>query len=320
MPVPPLDGFRIPLSDVWQMSSPSDAGDVVYRNTLVGGNPMPSWHIRPWKTQRITIIKYELLRYDGAAHKYMMIGNNYVGDPKLWLDPLNNYSANAYPYGYGDTFPAIGESGGLDYIDVHGASAAAGAAMQWWLTFHYLVHDDVAIAKCPVFSAGFDQNDGESSSYQNYTVVQRIEPSAITVPSFTITQARAVWEPIKAAGLSVRTAYIGHGNSTAGDYNFVGSPVQLLFGGGAAGNMSNPGTLLCSDYTTGFVWNKTSPILVAYDINAASQNCFKVRTSHSGASAYWKNALEASSTSKSGYTTAASAVLGIARIDMDGFA
>lgn len=144
----PQAGFKVPLTESWDMDATCHGGDMVYDWTITGGSPMPSWHVAPWRDKRITIVGYELLRtlIDGFPiannpHDFFMVGNNLTPDPMLWLAANELHRREIYPYGYGHPFPAKFEALPSNYIDLHGR-CFGGGRVRMKLTLHYIVNDD----------------------------------------------------------------------------------------------------------------------------------------------------------------------------------
>lgn len=135
--VPCPAGFQPVFSQTWLLQGPADSNDLVMRWNVSGGFPMADSFIRPWLDKRIGIVGYELMQMSPHAHVWWMIGNNIIGDPKLWISPTENIKRVFYPHGYCDPVPKKTEAATTDYIDVHGA-ALGGGTVQMWLTLHYI--------------------------------------------------------------------------------------------------------------------------------------------------------------------------------------
>lgn len=157
------------------------------------------------------------------------------------------------------------------------------------------------------------------TGWNGYTMVQRFEIAALTLPSGSISHMRITFEAANITeGLTITNAYIGHAAGAGDAYDFASAPVQLLFGGSASVTLAIGATEV-SDWAS-FVYNKTSPLLIAFYVGTAVDS-LRARVALSNLTGYYRAATnEAGTVNKTaGYTAEAGVLNGINMIESDGF-
>ena len=158
--------------------------------------------------------------------------------------------------------------------------------------------------------------DADSSGWNGYTLVMRFETALLTMPSGSITQVRFKFEGGAAEGMDISSAYVGHAAGTGDAYDFAATPVQLLWAGSGSKSIG-AGATATTDWAS-FAYNKTSALLVALYSGAAADT-FRKRDSVTNATLYYKNANEPATVDKTGYSSSATTLIGINKIEADGF-
>lgn len=161
--------------------------------------------------------------------------------------------------------------------------------------------------------------NADNASLNGNTFVILFSVAELTLPAGSITQMRVTFEAASASeGLIVTDAYVGHRAGAGDAYDFAATPVQLLFSGVANVSIGIGGTAT-SDLAS-FAYDKTSDLLVAYYVGGGTgQDSARERTSVSGVNRYVKAANDAATVDKTGYALTAGNLLGINKIETDGF-
>lgn len=159
--------------------------------------------------------------------------------------------------------------------------------------------------------------DTDGGGFNGYTVVQRLTPTALTLPTDDIEQIRVTFRAGNGEALTITNAYIGHRAGAGDAYDFSTTPVQLLFSGGASGAVSI-GSTLTSDWAS-FAYNKTSDLLIAYYVGGGvGVDTLRRKAGVANTNSYYKVANEAATVDKSsGYTDNGTEVLTIASIEVE---
>lgn len=304
--------LRPQCSVTFTFSGVCDGFDLVTRwsqvisTALNGPVPAPVWQLKPWTTGDITIVGLDLMKLSGGPSLWWMVGNNHVTDIMLQMGANENRSGAHYAVsGSGWHFPGSATAPANAYLDLHGA-CSGGGPVQMALTVFYIPEHSVSTPPPPepgegvVFQA---TPDADSASFQGYTIVQRFDLAALTVPPGTPDAIEVTWQGA-GAGLALASAHVCEAAAAGDPYDCAAPAVPLTVNGlSAAGS---------------FAWTKTAPLLVRYRIASATQNRFKFKWSHPGAQGYYKAADDGNAADLTGYSTGA-ALLGISKIETSGF-
>lgn len=167
-----------------------------------------------------------------------------------------------------------------------------------------------------VYSASLGGLSGGNASV---TFRQRFDFSVLTTPSGATSQARVTFRAGTSGGegLRIAAAYIGHAASSGDAFDFASAPTQLLFTG--SGSVTIPtGTDLLSD-TAGFVWDKTSSIIVSFYCDSAPNDSARNTTGLSGVDQYFIVANDPGTVDATGYGVIAGRLEAVSLIEVDGF-
>lgn len=158
----------------------------------------------------------------------------------------------------------------------------------------------------------------DTDGLNGYTVVAGFAVAALSLPPGAITRMRITFEAGAGQALTITNAYIGHAAGAGDAYDFAAAPTQILFSGGAVGAMI-AGASLTSDWIS-FAYNKTSPLLIAFYMGAgvANDNAHR-KIGVANVSQYDKVANDAATVNKTGYATTAGSLLGVKKIESDGY-
>lgn len=165
-----------------------------------------------------------------------------------------------------------------------------------------------------IYSQTLNDND---PSLNGITFVQRFEVAALTLPVGNISSITVRFEASTTEGLIVTNAYIGHAAASGDAYDFLATPVQLLFSGAA--NVSiGIGATATSDSAV-FAYNKTSPLLIAWYVGGGTGADSGRRRLGLGSNIirYSKTANDAATVDKTGYFEASGTLLAINQIQVE---
>ncbi len=158
--------------------------------------------------------------------------------------------------------------------------------------------------------------DTDQNGWDGFTLVQRFEAAALTMPSGNILTMTVRFEAAAAEGLTITNAYIGHAAASGDAYDFSATPVQLLFSGSGSVAIS-AGATATSD-SASFVYDKTSALLIAYYVGGgASVDSLRKKTGLSNINRYAKAANDAATVNKTGYGTEVGELDAINRIQAE---
>lgn len=150
-----------------------------------------------------------------------------------------------------------------------------------------------------LFSVTLDSSGG---GFNGVTSVDRIQASAMSLPSGTITKLRFRFQASAIEAYTITNAYFEHRAGSGDPYDFATTPTQILFGGSGS-KVVAAGTEEWSDWIT-WTYNKTDDLLVSvYCGGGASSDAVKYKTSVAGTAEYEKAANDAATVNKTGYTT-----------------
>lgn len=160
--------------------------------------------------------------------------------------------------------------------------------------------------------------DANNASLNGNTFVARLEVAALTLPSSPIIQMRCRFEAASITeGLIITNAYIGHAAAAGDAYDFLATPVQLLFSG-AADISIGIGATATSDWAS-FAYNKTSALLISYYVGGGTgQDSAREKTGLGGnITRYLKAANDAATVDKTGYSTAGGTLTGLNQVEVE---
>lgn len=156
----------------------------------------------------------------------------------------------------------------------------------------------------------------DADGWNGNTIVDVWNTSALTIPSGIIVQIRATFKAAAAQALTITNAYIGHKAASGDAYDFLNTPTQLLFGGGASGTASAAGTVT-SDYVN-FNYNKINGLIIAFYCGGGTSSDDLSRSGTiTGVAWYFKVANEAALVDKTGYSTATGSVGAVSLIEVN---
>lgn len=158
--------------------------------------------------------------------------------------------------------------------------------------------------------------DANTGGWNNYTVVMRFAPAALTLPTAPILRIRFTFEAATTEGFQIGAAYVGHRAGAGDAYDFSTTPVQILFGGSGGVTISTSSTST-SDWAT-FAYDKTSDLLVAWYFNSTTDSP-RAKTGLSNIYNYDNGAggNSASTVNKSGFSVTNGRQLGINKIEVE---
>jgi len=157
------------------------------------------------------------------------------------------------------------------------------------------------VATGTLFSAALSSN---SDGWNGFTGVIRIEASAMSLPSGSITKLRMRYKAGSSEGFTVTNTYMEHRASSGDVYDFATTPTQILFAGSASKTIS-AGTTEWSDWMD-FAYNKIDDLLVSfYAGGGAGSDMLSYALSVTGVNKYDKVANDAATVNKTGYGTTA---------------
>lgn len=158
--------------------------------------------------------------------------------------------------------------------------------------------------------------NADSGGWNGYTSVLRFETAALTLPTDAITRTRVRFEAGAGEALTITDSYIGHAAAAGDAYDFLDTPVQLLWSASATIAIS-AGTTATSDWAS-FVYNKTSALLIAtYIGGGTSVDTYRYKASVSNFDSYFKNSSDAATVNKTGYTGPNDDLLGVNLIEVE---
>lgn len=164
-----------------------------------------------------------------------------------------------------------------------------------------------------LFSQALNVDD---NGFIGLTVVQWFAVAALTIPPNTILRSRVRFEASSVTeGFNIANAYIGHAAGSGDAYDFLETPVQLLFSGAANVNIGI-GATATSDWAN-FAYNKTSPLIVSYAITSTTDSPRDRSGLGSNIVRYVKAANEAALVNKTGYTTASGQLTSVNLIEVE---
>jgi hypothetical protein len=117
------DGHSVVCSNTWQFTGTCTGGDMWDQWTITGEPKTRGFLIKPWLHYPITVVGYELVKLQGVANFWFMIGSMIQPDAQLWLAPNETHSKQMWPAGSGQPFPSIEQANPAkreDVIDLHG--------------------------------------------------------------------------------------------------------------------------------------------------------------------------------------------------------
>lgn len=160
--------------------------------------------------------------------------------------------------------------------------------------------------------------NADAGGQNGFTQVQRFEVAGLTLPPNGITMVRFTFQAGAAEGLIITNAYVGHAAAAGDAYDFDTTPTQITFGGLAFATIAAGGVVV-SDWIY-FAYNKTSALLVAYYIGGGtSDDTIRYKTGLANVNHYSKAANDAATVNKTGYATNAGYVVGVQKVESDGF-
>lgn len=296
----------IPCTAHWSMTANTWPADLHDQWAIASAYPMPGAYIYPWLDVPIEIFGFSILVQEGNPSWLMVGTQGFISDGMLFLGAGEKEKTVLFPDGIRAPMKARAEESPYTLINVHGSCSGQ---IKILLTVYYTP----AAPQSPPAGWGpvFEQTlDADSNSFDGYTVVQRLVPVA---HSGMPTQAKATFKAIPSVGLAISEAYISHA-SGSGYFCADKAPLKV---GTSTSFAASPGGVVTA--LADFAWDKTSPLLVSYYVSHATNNRIKGKTTLSGSSAYWKAGNDAATLNKSGYTTAGFNLLGISKLEMNGF-
>lgn len=152
----------------------------------------------------------------------------------------------------------------------------------------------------------------DSADWVGYTLLVVFDDGIVTPGG---TQVRVTFKAGSAEGGNITNAYIGHAAGAGDAYDFEAAPTQLLFSGAAGVNIG-VGATVVSDPVT-FTIQAAKNLIVAFRSNGdTGADSFARNLSVTGADQYHKNANDAATVDKTGYTlNSAGATVGVLRIE-----
>jgi hypothetical protein len=158
-------------------------------------------------------------------------------------------------------------------------------------------------------------NDG-GAGFNGYTFAQVYELAALTLPSYSIARMRVTIQSITTEGCDIDGMYVGHQAGSGDAYDFLATPVQILFSG--SGSVAVPvNSSVVSDWAS-FVYDKVTKLVFAWHISSANDS-MKRRLSTSNVTSYLRSATsEAATVNKTtGYTADATTSYFISLIEVE---
>jgi len=167
-----------------------------------------------------------------------------------------------------------------------------------------------ADAWLPVISA--ITPDGQASSWNGYTIVQKI--AAAQLSNIGLADTRVTFKSGSGGGLKIAAAYIGHKAASGDAYDFETTPTQLLFGGNADGGVTTANTEFAAE--TPFVVQANKDLLISMQMTDSTHHYgSRKQSATTGLQAYYKSGAEAATVNKTGYTTSNNSVDIVIKID-----
>jgi hypothetical protein len=150
--------------------------------------------------------------------------------------------------------------------------------------------------------------------YQTYTFRQVIDANTL---AFSGSKIRITFLADAARTWVVDEVYFNHAATSGDAYDYIGTPTQMTFSGGSAGFSLTAGQSILSDEIT-FAFDKTKAFVIAMDwVNTGSHGC-ATNTSASGWTTYEKVGDDAQTVDATGYTSHATTIAGVLKIEVFG--
>lgn len=168
-----------------------------------------------------------------------------------------------------------------------------------------------AVTLSDAFAYDYDAN---SNDWVGYTMRQVIDSTEIAA---TGNKVRVYIEADGDQGFDLGNAYVGI-KSTSGDaYDFESTPVQLTFGG--SNSVYIPaGARIQSDIVDLTVGASDGLVVSVYCDGAATEDDLRAKSSQSGFYNFQKNANDAATVDANGYSSSASDIIGVMRVEIGG--
>ena len=165
-----------------------------------------------------------------------------------------------------------------------------------------------------IFSSTLD-TDGDGND--GYTFVCSFAAAGLTLPAGDITGVKVTFQASNAQVLQITNAYIGHAAAAGDAYDFLATPVQLLFATAGTKDIA-AGTSETTDLAV-FAYNKTSALLISFYVGGgATKDNNRFKTGVANVNDYYKAAVsEAATVDKTGYTLTAGYNRAINKIEVE---
>lgn len=161
-----------------------------------------------------------------------------------------------------------------------------------------------AASDAGVWTSVFSNSPGtDNAGYISYTVVQFIPQASISATGGT--QVRLTLKNPASVGHVIGAMYIGQASAgyTATSPAFAATPTQITFAGGASGYTVGAGAGDTLSDAVSFVMPSSNGLAIAWQYSAtASTLVTSASGTPSGGKVSYKNASDASTVAKSGYT------------------
>jgi len=165
-----------------------------------------------------------------------------------------------------------------------------------------------------IFTQTLDTNgDGQNG----YTRVIGFAVAALTLPSASIARIRFTLQAGTTQAITLSGVYVEHAAAAGDAYDFLATPVQLLFAGSGS-KVIAANTSEVTDWAT-FAYNKTSALLMAWNCNGGTgSDMCRYKSAVTNVTDYSKAAVnEPATVNKTGYTPLGSTCILVNKIEVE---
>jgi len=165
-----------------------------------------------------------------------------------------------------------------------------------------------------IFAQTLNTNgDGQNG----FTRVAGFAVAALTLPPGNIARVRFTLQAGTTQAITLSGAHVGHAAAAGDAYDFLATPVQLLFAGSGS-KVIAANTSEVTDWAT-FAYNKTSALLMAWNCNGGTgSDMARYASSVSNVTDYFKAAVnEPATVNKTGYTAQGGICILVNKIEVE---